>query len=39
MTDGPTEAVDISKTEANKKFVKGFVEGILVNGNMEKLTG
>jgi predicted SnoaL-like aldol condensation-catalyzing enzyme len=37
MTDGPTEATDLEKTEQNKKFVRQFVEDILVNGKMDKL--
>ena len=37
MTDGPVEARDLDKTEANKKLVRSFVEDILVNGRMEKL--
>lgn len=39
MTDGPVEAVDTAKTEANKALVRNFVEDILVNGRMAKLTG
>lgn len=39
MTGGPTEPADIGKTEANKAFVKQFVEDILVNGKMDKLAG
>jgi predicted SnoaL-like aldol condensation-catalyzing enzyme len=39
MIDGPAEAVDIDKTNANKALVKSFVEDILVNGRMEKLAG
>ncbi len=39
MTDGPTEAKDLDKTAANKKLVRQFVEDILVNGRMDKLTG
>lgn len=39
MTDGPSEAKDLDKTDANKKLVKGFVDDILVNGRMEKLAG
>jgi predicted SnoaL-like aldol condensation-catalyzing enzyme len=37
MIDGPTEIKDLDKTEANKAFVKGFIEDILVNGKMEKI--
>jgi predicted SnoaL-like aldol condensation-catalyzing enzyme len=39
MIDGPTEATDLDKTDANKAVVKGFVEDILVNAKMDKLTG
>ncbi|MCF6406841.1 nuclear transport factor 2 family protein [Chitinophaga filiformis] len=39
MTDGSTEAKDPDKTAVNKQLVKNFVEDILVNGKMEKLTG
>lgn len=39
MIDGVTEIKDLDKTEVNKKLVKSFVEDILVNGRMEKLTG
>jgi predicted SnoaL-like aldol condensation-catalyzing enzyme len=39
MTDGPTEATDLEKTEQNKKLVRQFVEDILVNGKMDKLAG
>jgi predicted SnoaL-like aldol condensation-catalyzing enzyme len=39
MTDGPTEATNLEKTEQNKKFVRQFVEDILVNGKMDKLAG
>jgi predicted SnoaL-like aldol condensation-catalyzing enzyme len=39
MIDGPTEATDLDRTEANKTLVKSFVEVILINGRMEKLVG
>ena len=39
MLDGPSEATDLSKTEANKKLVASFVDDILVSGRMEKLAG
>lgn len=39
MIDGPTEAKDLDKTEANKTLVSSFVDDILVNGRMEKLAG
>jgi len=36
--DGPTEAIDLDKTDANKSLVKGFVEDILKGGNPNKIT-
>ena len=39
MTDGVTVLEDLDKTEANKTLVGNFVDDILVNGKMEKLTG
>lgn len=39
MIDGPREATDLDKTETNKNLVRSFVDDILVNGRMEKLTG
>ncbi len=39
MTDGPTEPTDLAKTEANKQLVRAFVDDILVNGKLEKLSG
>jgi hypothetical protein len=39
MTDGATKVTDLDKTEANKTRVKSFVDDILVNGKMSKLTG
>ena len=39
MIDGPTEATDFAKTDANKALVRSFVEDILVNGKMDKLAG
>lgn len=37
MLDGPTQAIDLDKTEANKNLVCRFVDDILINGNMDKL--
>lgn len=37
MTDGSTTITDLEKTETNKKFIKQFVDDILVNGKIEKL--
>jgi predicted SnoaL-like aldol condensation-catalyzing enzyme len=39
MIDGPTQASGLEATAANKKLVAAFVDDILVNGRMEKLTG
>jgi predicted SnoaL-like aldol condensation-catalyzing enzyme len=38
MIDGPTEATDLDRTAANKALVRQFIEDILVNGQVEKLT-
>ncbi|SMC31467.1 nuclear transport factor 2 family protein [Chryseobacterium sp. YR221] len=38
MTDGTTTITDPDKTEANKVLARSFVEDILVNGKMDKLT-
>ena len=39
MIDGPTEAVDLDRTEDNKALVAAFVDDILVNGRMGTLAG
>lgn len=39
MIDGPTDPTDLAKTEKNKALVRSFVDDILVNARMEKLTG
>ena len=39
MVDGTTETTDLDKTEENKTLVENFVNDILVNGEMDKLTG
>lgn len=36
--DGATEVTDLSRTEANKRIVTGFVEDVLMGGNSDKLT-
>ncbi len=36
--DGPTEVTDTTKTKENKTLVKNFVEDILLNGKVEKIT-
>lgn len=38
MLDGPNQPTDHTKTEENKAFVRSFVDDILVNGRMDKLT-
>ena len=37
MIDGPTQAIGVGRTAANKELVRAFVDDILVNGRMEKL--
>ncbi|QVY67488.1 nuclear transport factor 2 family protein [Polaribacter sp. Q13] len=39
QTDGATTVTDLDKTEANKTLVSNFVNDILVNGKMDKLSG
>lgn len=39
MIDGPSTAVDLDKTEANKKLAASFVGDILLNGRMDRLAG
>lgn len=36
--DGVTEITDVDKTEANKKVVKDFINDVLLNHEMDKLT-
>lgn len=36
--DGPTEATDLDKTDANKAFIQNFVDDILFGGKMDKIT-
>jgi len=36
--DGPSKVVDLDKTEANKKLVKGFVNDVLLGANPGKIT-
>jgi len=38
QTDGPTEATDLDKTEANKALAKAMVEDILMGKNPNKIT-
>jgi len=39
MIDGPIEARDLEKTEANKVLVERFVGDVLVDGRMDKFAG
>jgi predicted SnoaL-like aldol condensation-catalyzing enzyme len=39
MIDGPIEARDLDKTEANKALVERFVGDVLVDGRMDKFAG
>lgn len=38
QVDGPTEPVDLDKTEQNKTLVRNFVTDVLVNGEADKIT-
>jgi len=38
MVDGPTEAVDLDLTERNHALVRSFVEVVLVDGHLDRLT-
>ena len=37
QTDGPTESIDLDKTEVNKALVKDFISTILMKGEMDKI--
>ena len=37
MVDGPTEATDLDKTEANREIVQSFVNEVLINGQLDRL--
>ena len=37
MVDGPTEAIDLDRTEFNREFVHDFVEQVLINGLLGKM--
>ncbi|MEM6645969.1 MAG: nuclear transport factor 2 family protein [Bacteroidota bacterium] len=36
--DGPTQATDLDRTDANKATVRGFVERVLLNGQADQIT-
>ena len=38
MVDGPTESVDLDQTEINRAFVRSFVETVLIDGQLDRLT-
>lgn len=38
QVDGPTEPTDLDKTEENKTLVRGFLDEVLVGGNVDKVT-
>ncbi|MEM6296858.1 MAG: nuclear transport factor 2 family protein [Myxococcota bacterium] len=38
MVDGPTEATDLEKTDANKALVSTFLESVLVGGKFDTMT-
>jgi len=37
MVDGPTEAIDLDRTEFNREIVRSFVDDVLINGQLNKL--
>ena len=37
MVDGPTEAADLDRTEANRDTVRSFVEDVLINRRLDRL--
>jgi len=37
MVDGPTEAINLEKTESNRELVRSFIDEVLVNGQLDKL--
>ena len=37
MVDGPVEATDLDKTEANRDLVRSFVDEVLINGHQDRL--
>jgi len=38
MLDGPTEAIDLEQTESNRALVRSFLEDVLVNADLERLS-
>jgi predicted SnoaL-like aldol condensation-catalyzing enzyme len=37
MVDGPTETLDLDRTESNREFVRSFVDEVLIKGHLDKL--
>ncbi len=37
MVDGPTEATDLDRTEANREIVRAFIDDVLINRRLETL--
>jgi len=37
MTDGPTEATDLDRTESNRQTVRAFIDDVLVHRRLERL--
>lgn len=38
MVDGPTEAVDVESTESNRALIRSFVDTVLVDGQLDRLS-
>lgn len=38
MVDGPTESTDLDQTDANRQLVRDFVETVLINASVNRLT-
>ena len=38
MVDGPTEVTDLDLTEANRSLVRSFVETVLLDGQLDRIT-
>jgi predicted SnoaL-like aldol condensation-catalyzing enzyme len=38
MVDGPTESADLDRTESNRVFVLSFIETVLIDGQVARLT-
>ena len=38
MTDGLTEIIDLDKTQANKRFAQDFVQDVLIDGKIDRIT-